>query len=284
MGSPSVDHSKAADDNDQGESFFVSKNQDVGLELAVVEDDPYDQGAGVGEGSGKKRSITATLEEGDSKVKSVVAGSSSRHEAKKRKQEGLRRTSSRGSPIPDPFVHDVQEAHSAHNVLSDLYCPLFQNKLTLSFDDLANVYNVYALRLAIIGNTLTNESRIVLSKARKNQDVEGSQVVRDLIAEVKRLFKELHTFHNVSKSSEDSRKVLAEEVERLRLTEFVKDFLLLVVKKLMASDHFNQMMGDLQQKAMIFGRVQALDEVHGLGSSWNLSDIKDYKSQGEKFF
>ncbi|GJV40954.1 hypothetical protein Tco_1419394 [Tanacetum coccineum] len=216
MGSPSVDHSKAVNDSDQGESSSISKNQDVaGLELAVVEDDPYDQGAGVGEGSGKKRSITAALEEGASKVKSVATGSSSRHEAKKRKQYGPRRTSSRGS-VP--------------------LLPAFAPKDSLL-------------------------------KARKNQDVEGSKVVRDLIAEVKRLFKELSAFHDVSKSSEDSRKVLDEEVERLRpvvsevvdlkRTELVKYFLPLAVKKMMASDHFNQAMGDLQ-KAMIFGRAEKM--------------------------
>ncbi|GJZ00799.1 hypothetical protein Tco_0518228 [Tanacetum coccineum] len=43
VGSPFMDHSKAADDNDQGESSFVPKNQDVvGLELAIVEDRPFD--------------------------------------------------------------------------------------------------------------------------------------------------------------------------------------------------------------------------------------------------
>ncbi|GJY21013.1 hypothetical protein Tco_0393579 [Tanacetum coccineum] len=97
-GSPSMDHSKAADDNDQG----------------------------------KKLSIIAALEEGTTIVRNSVVHSSSRDEAKKHKHEGPKRTSSRGSvhplpvftpkgvgkhprvlarhlgapePNPDPFVH-----------------------------------------------------------------------------------------------------------------------------------------------------------------------------------
>ncbi|GJS40191.1 hypothetical protein Tco_0565234 [Tanacetum coccineum] len=100
-GSPSVDHLKIANDNDQGESSPVSKNQDVaGLELAIFDDSPSDQGEGVAEGSRTKRSITAALEEGAAMIRVTASGSSSKHEAKRQKQKGPRRTSSRGSVPP----------------------------------------------------------------------------------------------------------------------------------------------------------------------------------------
>ncbi|GKF58702.1 hypothetical protein Tco_0172239, partial [Tanacetum coccineum] len=92
-GSPSVDHLKIANDNDQGESSSVSKNQDVaGLELAIFNDSPSDQGEGVAEGSRTKHSIIAALEEGAAMIRVTASGSSSKHEAKRRKQEGPRRT------------------------------------------------------------------------------------------------------------------------------------------------------------------------------------------------
>ncbi|GKE96453.1 hypothetical protein Tco_1581308, partial [Tanacetum coccineum] len=56
VGSPSVDHSEAIDDNDQGESSSLSKSRDVaGLELAVVGDSPSNQGAGAADGLKKRR-------------------------------------------------------------------------------------------------------------------------------------------------------------------------------------------------------------------------------------
>nr|GEV99142.1 hypothetical protein [Tanacetum cinerariifolium] len=247
MGSHSVGLLKAADDNDQGESSFVSKNEGIaGSEVVIIENDLFDQGVNVAEELGRKRG---------------------------------------SEPIPDPFV---PEAYSGHNVLSGLHCPSFQNKLNaLSFDDLADVYDVHALHLAMVGNMLTNESRIVPWDLFKLKDdfvsLRNSQVVKDLRAKGKRLSEELFVFKDVAKSSKDSRKVLAKEVERLRpivseaslrgeikaLTdrlkvvdleriELVKDFIPLAVRKLMASDQFNWEMGRLQQKAMIFGKAKKI--------------------------
>ncbi|GKC49819.1 hypothetical protein Tco_1072564 [Tanacetum coccineum] len=47
------------------------------------------------------------------------------------------------------------------------------------------------------------------------------------------------------------------EVASVEKTKFVKDFLHYVVKKLFESEHFNQALGDLQQKAITYGRLQA---------------------------
>ncbi|GKD21691.1 hypothetical protein Tco_1223394, partial [Tanacetum coccineum] len=147
------------------------------------------------EGSiGPTRSIATALEDGSSKRKQVAAvvGSSSRPEGKRRKQDAPKRGSFRGSVLPhvisgpvskgvgkhprvmarhlcfdeqdvDPFVRgNVQEAYSAHNLLSRLNCPSIQRRQDgLSFDELSNVYDDQALRLAMAGNMLTNESRIM---------------------------------------------------------------------------------------------------------------------------
>ncbi|GJT71346.1 zinc finger, RING-CH-type containing protein [Tanacetum coccineum] len=145
----------------------------------------------------------------------------------------------------DPLV---PEAYYAHNVLSGLHCPSLKNRLdSLSLDDLANVYDILALYVAIVGNMLTNESRVVsrdysklkddfvslrsknrllehemskledsLSKARKNQDVEGSQVFKDLRSKNAQVSKEPSMLREVATSMEDSWKKLFEDLDRLR--------------------------------------------------------------------
>nr|GEV68576.1 hypothetical protein [Tanacetum cinerariifolium] len=59
-------------------------------------------------------------------------------------------------------VKDVKEAYAAHNMLSGLHYPLLRYTLGfLSFDELVNVYDVHALQMAVVGNALSNESRIM---------------------------------------------------------------------------------------------------------------------------
>ncbi|GJY93286.1 hypothetical protein Tco_0509068 [Tanacetum coccineum] len=111
------------------------------------------------------------------------------------------------------------------------------------------------------GKMLTNKSRIMARDFSKIKD------------ESTRLPKELVLLRDVARSSEDSQKFLAKEVERLhpfaeeaslrnkfdalscRLkvvdlewVGLVKEFFPLFVKKLMASDHFNLAMADLSKK------------------------------------
>nr|GEX03713.1 hypothetical protein [Tanacetum cinerariifolium] len=171
--------------------------------------------------------------EGATLIKLSAAASSSKHESKKRKQEGPKRTSTRGSvPPPTATAPKGIRKHSrfpriffSHNVLSSLHCPILKCKLdSLCLHDLANVYDIHALQLAVVRNMLKNESRVVssdysklkddfiflrsknillerkmskledkLSKAQKSQDVEGSQVVKSLTLENAWIFKELST-------------------------------------------------------------------------------------------
>ncbi|GKD74720.1 hypothetical protein Tco_1333002, partial [Tanacetum coccineum] len=105
VGSSFVDRLKTVDDNDQGESSFISKNQDVsGFELTVVGDGSSKHGVSVAEGFKKKLSITVALEEGATVIKLAVVGSSSKYEPKKRKQEVPKRTSAMGSVPPPPVI------------------------------------------------------------------------------------------------------------------------------------------------------------------------------------
>ncbi|GJU18131.1 hypothetical protein Tco_1146097 [Tanacetum coccineum] len=187
---------------------------------------------------------------------------------------------------PDPFVPDVQEAYYAHNVLSVLHCPSLKRKLdSMSLDNLVNVYDIHALHLAVVGNMLTNESSVVSrdysklkddfvslrsknvllehemskledshSKARKNQDVEGSQVVKDLrlrpsVKEVERLGQRCQDLEAEKESLLSKESSLREEV------------------------------APLSSKLKI-----ALDKVHGLGSSWDFKDVRDYNPDAEKIY
>ncbi|GKF09549.1 hypothetical protein Tco_0043773 [Tanacetum coccineum] len=115
----------------------------------------------------QRRLIATALEESSSKRKQVVAvvRSSSRLEGKRRKQDAPKRGSFRGSVLPPVVSGPVWkelEAYSAHNLLSRLNCPSIQRRQDgLSFDELSNVYDDQVLRLAMAGNMLTNESRIM---------------------------------------------------------------------------------------------------------------------------
>nr|GEU94049.1 hypothetical protein [Tanacetum cinerariifolium] len=53
-----------------------------------------------------------------------------------------------------------QEAYATHNLLSRLNCPSLLRRLDdLSFDELVNVYDFYALHVVVAGNMLANELR-----------------------------------------------------------------------------------------------------------------------------
>ncbi|GJR73778.1 hypothetical protein Tco_0086143 [Tanacetum coccineum] len=288
-----MDRLKTVDDNDQGESSFILKNQDVsGFELTVVGDGSSKHGVSVAEGFKKKLSITAALEEGATVIKLVVVGSSSKYEPKKRKQEVPKRTSATGSVPPPPaiapkgvrkhlrvlarhmgsleggsdsLVPDVQEAYSSHNMLSDLHYLLIKNKLkSLSVDDLANV-------------------------------------VKDLISKNAWIFKELSMLREKATSTMDSRKKLSGELDELRPSmkeverlgqrcldlEAERDFLLSKESEEIAALSSKLKIADLKRvelKAITYGRLQALDNVHSLGDSWDFKDVEDYHLDDEKNF
>ncbi|GKD25924.1 hypothetical protein Tco_1232138 [Tanacetum coccineum] len=254
------------------------------------------------QGSKNRQFITKALEEEATVMKPV---------SKKKKTEDPRRMSARDNvpPLPtaaakgigkhtrllaryignlarssDSLAPNVMEAHAAHNMLSSLHYPLFQDKLSfLSFDELVNVYDIYALQMAMVGNMLSNESMVIsllehemskledqLIKAQKSQDFEGWLLPRG-VKETN--FRGVEWFATPFEGDAN-----------LEKASLVKDFLPLVIKKLFESKHFNQALGDLQHKAITFCRSQALGEVHGLGDSWDFKDVADYHPKAEKIY
>ncbi|GKB71127.1 hypothetical protein Tco_0932539, partial [Tanacetum coccineum] len=270
VGSLSMSHLTLVVNDDQVESSSYSRDKGVmGHELVVVGEGCSEQDVMVVEGSKKRRSITEALKEEATVVRPV---------SKKKKSEGSRRRDKLGF---------------------------------LTFDELVDVYDIHALQMAVVGNMLMNESRILsqghsklkndlvslnskkcllehvmsnlevqLAKAQKNQDVKESR--KKLVEEVDGLQSRLKETENLVQRCQDLEherdflfkkseevSVLTSQLEaaKLKKSKLVKEFLPLAVKKLFESEHFNQALGDLQQKAIMFGRSQALDEMHGLGDS-----------------
>ncbi|GJY58047.1 hypothetical protein Tco_0457939 [Tanacetum coccineum] len=352
VGIPSVDPLRVVVDNDQVESSHFSKDKDVsGFELAIIGECVLGQDDDVAEGSKKRRLITKALEE-----EAIVV----RPKSKKKKTKVPRRMSARGSVHPLPaaapkgvgkhhrvlarYIRNLasnsdslapniyQRAHSAHNMIYGLHYPLLRDKLGfLTFDELVNVYDVHALYMAVVGNMLTNESRIMsqghsklkndlvslkskksllehemskledqLSRAQKNQDVERSQVVRDLRFENARTLEELSMMWRVAASAEESRKNLFEELDglqpRLREAErlgqrcqdleWERDFLLNKSKEVtvLSSKLEATQLEKAKLKAITFGRSRALMSAWALVTSRDFIRWCGYHPEAKKIF
>nr|GEY41547.1 copia protein [Tanacetum cinerariifolium] len=107
-------------------------------------------------------------------------------------------------------------------LMDTTYWMLEHDKLgLLNFDELVVDYDVHAFQIAIARNMLTNESRILssledwLAKAQKNQDVKGSQTIKDLRSENARVFKEASMLQSVAASTEKSRRKLSKELREI---------------------------------------------------------------------
>nr|GEX85263.1 hypothetical protein [Tanacetum cinerariifolium] len=179
VGSAFVGYLTVTVDDDQVESSSYWRGKGViGYELVAVGEGCSEQDVMAVEGSKKRRSITEALEEKDTMVRPV---------SKKKKPEGSRQMSVRGSVLPllvtapkgvgkhprvlaryirnlasgsDSLAPD--EAHAAHNMIYGLHCPLLKDKLRfLTFDKLVDIYDIHALQIAVDGNMLINESRFL---------------------------------------------------------------------------------------------------------------------------
>ncbi|GJY71991.1 hypothetical protein Tco_0475694 [Tanacetum coccineum] len=318
VGSPSVEPLWSIADNDQAESSSLLKDKGVfGFELVVVREGILGQSANaVGEGSKRSRSITESLEEEATMVKmvskkkkletprrmsardSILPPPTTVPKGTGKHPQVLARFVGSLANSSDSLAPDVEEAHVAHNMISGFHCPLLKDKLGfLSFDKLVDVFDVHALQTTVVGNMLTNESCFLcqghaklkndlvslkskkslleheiskledrLAKAQRNQDVEGSQVVKDLRSENARILKEVSMLRGVAASAEESRKEISEELSGLR-------------PHLEEADCLKQ-----PSLSRIFFSTVALDEVHGLGDSWNFKVVKDYHPEAEKLF
>ncbi|GKD43280.1 hypothetical protein Tco_1267925 [Tanacetum coccineum] len=134
-----------------------------------------------------------------------------------------------------------------------------------------------------------------LSKARKNQDAEGSQVVKDLRSENAQVSEELSTLREVSDSAKDSQKKLSEELDGLRpsmeeVERLGKSCQYLEAEKESLLSKESRLLEEVAALSSKFQtanleRVElALNEVHGLGSSLDFKDVEDYNPDAENIF
>ncbi|GJX53458.1 hypothetical protein Tco_1098167 [Tanacetum coccineum] len=65
-------------------------------------------------------------------------------------------------------------------------------------------------------------------------------------------------------------------------TSLVRDFFSHAVERLLSSDHLSSALVDLQEKAMLVGKSQALMEVASSGISVELVDMKDFDPNAEQ--
>ncbi|GKD67912.1 hypothetical protein Tco_1322002, partial [Tanacetum coccineum] len=134
----------------------------------------------------------------------------------------------------------------AHFGKTDALCVLngfidFVDKLGfLSFDELVDVFDIHALQMAVSKNGLLEHEMLKLesqlAKAQKNQDIEGSQVVKDLRSENAQDL-ELEKDFLLTKSEEVAVLSSKHKAATLEKTKFVKDFLPFVDLKDMQDYH-----------------------------------------------
>nr|GEW98287.1 hypothetical protein [Tanacetum cinerariifolium] len=227
VGSPSVDHLKAAVDNDVLEISSVLKNKDVsGFKLAVVGEGCSGQSVDVAKSYKKRCLITKALEE-EATVMRLVAGVGKHPRVLARYIRNLASSS-------DSLTLDVKEDYAGHNMLYNLHYPFLKDKLGfLTFDELVNVYDVHAFQMAIVRNMFMVASAEDFKK-KLSEELEGLKPrVKEKVVDL-------------------SLKLKAADLEKARL---VKDLLTLAIKKLFEPEHFNHILGDLQQKAITFEKV-----------------------------
>ncbi|GJR96592.1 hypothetical protein Tco_0268766 [Tanacetum coccineum] len=208
--------------------------------LAVVRDGPLEQDVSVFEGLKKKRSITATLEEGSTVIKLSDAVVSLKHESKKRKQEGSRRS------VPPPLFLPLKDVEGSQVVKS------------LKFENARNTEELSTLQEVAAYDEVSrkNLSKEVDELRPSLKEVERlSQRCRDLEAERDNMLSKESGLHKEIAAL--SSKLKLANIEKV---ELIKDFLSLAFKKL------------------------ALNEVHGLGDSWDFKDMEDYHPNAEKIF
>ncbi|GKE00267.1 hypothetical protein Tco_1388250, partial [Tanacetum coccineum] len=127
-------------------------------------------------------------------------------------------------------------------------------------------------------------------------------VVKDLRSKNAWIFKELSMLQEEATSTVDSRKNLSEELDELRPSmkevehlgqrcqnlEAERDFLLSKESEEIVALTSKLQIADLErvelQKAITYGRSQALNNVHSLGDSWDFKDVEDYHPGDEKIF
>nr|GEU86946.1 hypothetical protein [Tanacetum cinerariifolium] len=202
----------------------------------------------VGSPSFKKRKHVV-LDEGSSSPKSVpdIAPSD---EAYKTLFGSL--ASTEDPEDSDPFLPGIEEARSSCDALCNLSYPNVQHRLNgLILTELTNFHDVAAVRFVMSNNLLTREAQA-------------------LSAEVFRLRGEVEALKDKL------------DLANPKQTSLGRDFFPYVVERILSSDHLSFALADLQDKAMLVGRSQALKEVASSGIGLELVDMKDFDPNAEK--
>ncbi|GJX07546.1 hypothetical protein Tco_0195478 [Tanacetum coccineum] len=186
------------------------------------------------------------------------------------------------------FLASPGEANSSHDILSNLPYPDVKRRLYgMTFDELANFHDVYALKFVMANNMLNRKARVLsedMSRLR-NEEAREILLVHDLRAKNKKLVNHMANLQDLSQLAKSSRKVMKDDYELLRnsyqkfkekkdvflamqaslrneievlkdmldsnnqeCTMLVNDLLLHVVERLLSADHFSYALADLQEK------------------------------------
>ncbi|GJZ03024.1 hypothetical protein Tco_0520985, partial [Tanacetum coccineum] len=200
--------------------------------------------------------VIASSSDVDQKGKRVTfknsAGSPS---FKKRKHVVLDEGPSSLKFVPDIAPSDeacIEEARSSRDALCNLSYPDVQRRLDgLTLTELTNFHDVAAVRFVMSNNLLTREAEA-------------------LSAEVFRLRGEVEALKDKL------------DLANQEQTSLVRDFFPHAVERLLSSDHLSSALADLQEKAMLIGRSQALREVASSGIGVELVDMKDFDPNAEQ--
>nr|GEU38391.1 hypothetical protein [Tanacetum cinerariifolium] len=154
----------------------------------------------------------------------------------------------------DRFLPCIEEARSFCDVLCNLSYPNVQRHLDgLTLTELANFHDVTVVRFVMSNNLLTREAQALSAKVFKLRgEVEALKYKLDLANQ-----------------------------ER---TSLVRDFFPHAVERLFSSDHLSYALADLQEKAMLVGRSQALMEVDSSGIGVELVDMKDFDPNSKESY
>nr|GEV54006.1 hypothetical protein [Tanacetum cinerariifolium] len=153
----------------------------------------------------------------------------------------------------DPFLPGIEEARSSYDALCNLSYPDVQRCLdSLTLTELTNFHDVTAVRFVMSNNLLTREAQA-------------------LSAEVFRLRGEFEALKDKLDFANQERTLLG------------RDFFPHAIERLLSSDHLSSALADLQEKAMLVGRSQALREVASSGIGVELVDMRILIPMQNKF-
>nr|GEX65800.1 hypothetical protein [Tanacetum cinerariifolium] len=151
----------------------------------------------------------------------------------------------------DPFLPGIEEARSSRDALCNLSYLDFQRRLdVLTLTELTKFHDEAAVRFVMSNNLLTREAQA-------------------LSTEVFRLRGEFEALKDKLDLANQER------------TSLGRDFFPHAVEMLLSSDHLSSSLADLQEKAMLVGRSQALREMASSGISVELVDMKDFDPNAE---